>query len=128
MNNKKARSHFATRSALGWFLDVGFHYGTLTENQARKLAAVNRTTFDRWLRGESSAPAATLELIRMYAFGEPPGGFGQPVWEGFRFQNGVLVSPYGDLTPGDLRTFHFYKQTAHRYMNQPQHEERYAIR
>lgn len=118
------RSHYGTRSALEWFLDVGYHYATLNETAARRLAAVNRTTFDRWLRGESSAPAATLELLRIHAFGEPPGGFGKE-WDSFRFARGVLVSPFGELTPADLRQFHYFKRLAVRYLAslEQQHKE-----
>jgi hypothetical protein len=123
--NKKniARSHYATKSALSWYLEIGYHLCTLTEAQARHLSAVNRTTFDRWQRGESSAPTATLQLIRMHALGEPPGGWSND-WDGFRFQNGLLVTPHGELSPGDLQTFHFYKRTAHAYMSADQHAPR----
>lgn len=60
MKQQKERDRFSTQSSIKWFLDVGYHLGTLTETQARRLAGVNRTTFDRWLRGESSAPRPPL--------------------------------------------------------------------
>lgn len=114
--NKNNLSHLATASSISWLLDVGGFYGTLTETQARALAAVNRTTFTRWLRGQSSAPAATLELLRLHAFGEPPGGFGSKDWRGFRFQNGALHSPYGDIfTPAELRAFWIYRRSGRPY-------------
>jgi hypothetical protein len=114
MNNKE-RSHFSTKTAIEWYLDVGWHYGSMQESDARQIARVNRTTFDRWMRGESSAPEATLELLRMHAFGEPPGGFGNKDWSGFRFVRGLLVTDWGDdLTPGDLRNYRLYKSFFHR--------------
>lgn len=115
MNNKK---RFHTKSALNWYLEAGYFYGTLTESRARVLAGVNRTTFDRWLRGESAAPAATLELLRLHAFGEPPGGFGSTCWQGFRFANGRIISDYGiEFTPGDLRQAGRWKRLAMEYIN-----------
>lgn len=102
-----------TSSSLSWYLDVGYHYGTMTVTQARRLAGVHRTTWDRYIKGEISAPPALLELLRMTAFGEPPGGFSKE-WDGFRFQNGILSTPYGDLTPSDLKQFWLFKQVAYR--------------
>mgnify|MGYP001213505440 CR=1 FL=1 len=133
MKQQKERDRFSTQSSIKWFLDVGYHLGTLTETHARRLVGVNRTTFDRWLRGESSAPPAALELLRLHAFGEPPGGFGSRAWDGFRFQNGFLSTPYGDLTPGDLQSFHFYRLTALQYIaqariNNNERQSNHAIR
>lgn len=108
-----------TASSISWYLDVGHHFGTMTEAQAMRLSGVHRTTWKRYRAGEISAPPALLELLRITAFGEPPGGFGtKNDWDGFRFQNGLLSTPYGDLTPGDLKTFHFWKQTALRYIGE----------
>lgn len=113
--NNIARSHFSTKSALEWYLEVGWHYGSMRESEARQIARVNRTTFDRWRRGESSAPEATLELLRMHAYGEPPGGFGNKDWSGFRFVRGILVTDWGEeLTPGELRNYRLYKTHFHR--------------
>ena len=114
----KKRSHRATQSTLEWLLKVGYHYATLQESQARELARVNRTTWERWRRGESSAPAATLELIRLHAFGEPPAGFSKD-WQGFRFQNGKLI--YEDnlvFTPGDIKATYYWKKLAFMHMQQ----------
>lgn len=114
--NNLSRSHLATRSSLSWYMDVGHHFATLTETQARDIARVNRTTFDRWLRGESSAPPATLELLRLHAYGEPPCGFSK-AWAGFRFQHGKLIAEHGDeWTPGDLKAVFYWKKMAFQNM------------
>lgn len=117
MNKKNTlRSHFATKSALGWFLEVGHHYATMNEAEALRLSGVNRTTFERWKKGQSSAPSATLELLRMYAFGEPTGGF-KGEWRGFRFARGKLISDWGtEFTPQDLRAFVQFKRLANEYL------------
>lgn len=105
-----------TASSLSWFLDVGYHYGTMTETQARKLSGVHRTTWERYRAGKIAAPPALLELLRLTAYGEPPGGFDSKCWEGFRFQNGVLISPFGDVfTPAELRSFWIYRRSTEPY-------------
>lgn len=77
-----------TKFALSWLLQVGHHYGTLTRREAIDIAQVNRTTFERWERGLSHAPLATLELLRLHAFGQPP----NHLWEGWRFVRGELIN------------------------------------
>lgn len=112
-----------TKHAIKWLLDVGFHYATLSESHARQLAGVSKLTFNRYLSGETATPAATLELLRIHAFGEPPGGFSN-AWRGFRFQGDHLVTPDGrNLTPGDLMAVFFWKQTAAEYMRQQKRDD-----
>lgn len=118
MPNKKSlsRSHFATKTALEWYLSAGHHYATMSPADARAIARVNRTTFERWQKGESSAPPATLELLRLHAFGEPPNGFSK-AWAGFRFQRDKLIAEHGDeWTPGDLKAVFYWKRMAFQNM------------
>lgn len=111
-NNELTRIRLNTKSTLSWFLDVGHHFGTMSQHQAQDIARVNRTTFSRWLTGQSSAPAGIMELLRLHAFGEPPSGFSN-AWAGFRFHNQKLVTPDERyLTPQDLKAAFFWKQMA----------------
>lgn len=112
-----------SKHSLKWLLDVGFHYATMTESHARKLAGVSNLTFNRWLSGETEAPAAALELLRIHAFGEPPGGFGE-AWRGFRFQTERLITPDGRyLTPSDLMAVFFWKKMASQYIEQQKRDD-----
>lgn len=63
----------------------------ISVSRCRDLAKVNRTTFDRWLKGETSPPAATLELFRLHARGEPPSISNE--WHGWTFAQGLLFTP-----------------------------------
>lgn len=101
-----------TKNTLHWYLQVGFSYGTLTVTQAIDVCRVDKITFNRWLKGQSAAPAATLELLRLHAYGEPPAGR-STAWRGFRFQNDVLITEdCRTLTPGDLKAVFFWRQMA----------------
>ncbi len=109
------RNRNATQSGISWLLDVGYHYGTMTETKARQIAAVNRTTFDRWLRAETSASAATLELLTLYAYGRPPTAGKE--FDGFRFQNGFLtVDDTYTYTAADIRALWNWRRLAHEYL------------
>lgn len=99
-----------TANSLQWFFDVGYQYATMTPADAFHIARVERTTWHRWLKAESAAPAATLELLRLHAFGEPPAGRSL-AWRGFRFQNDQIITPDGrSLTAADLMAVFFWKQ------------------
>lgn len=112
-NRNGKNAAFGTRTSLEWFLDVGHHLGTMIEREAMQIARVDRSTWQRWRRGESAAPAGTIELLRLHAFGEPPGGLSRD-WKGFMFKRGFLVTDWGeDLTPGDLRNFRLFKKFWH---------------
>jgi hypothetical protein len=101
-----------TMHTLQWYLEVGFQYGTMTKTDALRIARVNPATFYRWLTGKATAPAATLELIRLHAFGEPPSGR-SAAWRGFRFQNDQILTEDGrTLTPQDLKAVFFWRQIA----------------
>lgn len=56
-----------------------------------ELAQVNRTTFQRWLTGQSNPPLATLELFRLDALKEPPSTHKE--WLGWTFTQGKLWTP-----------------------------------
>lgn len=119
---KKQQQKSDSKHAIKWLLDVGWHYATMSEGRARQLAGVSKLTFNRYLSGETTPPAATLELLRMHAFGEPPGGFPE-TWRGFRFQGDKLITPDGRaLAPADLMAVFFWKQTASLYINQQRRE------
>lgn len=101
-----------TQSSINWFLDVGWQYATITKTDAFHIARVERSTWHRWLNAEAAAPAATLELLRLHAFGEPPAGR-SIAWRGFRFQNDTIITPDGRaLSTSDLMAVFFWKQIA----------------
>lgn len=56
-----------------------------------ELSKVNRTTFYRWLRGDTYPPAAIIDLLRMHAKGEPPSMHSE--WHGWCFTQGKLWTP-----------------------------------
>ena len=55
------------------------------------IAKVHRTTFNRWLSGYAAPPAATMELLRLHATGEPPSVHKE--WQGWCFTQGQLFTP-----------------------------------
>jgi len=63
----------------------------ITARQCFELAKVNRTTFQRWLSGESTPPAATLELFKLHAAADP--STLALNWHGWTFNNGKLWTP-----------------------------------
>lgn len=110
MNTSQLKKH--TQSSINWFLDAGFQYGTITKSDAFQIARVDRSTWHRWLKAEAAAPAATLELLRLHAFGEPPAGR-SIAWRGFRFQNDSIITPDGrTLSRNDLLAVFFWRQMA----------------
>lgn len=64
---------------------------TITIAHCFRLAKVHQTTFNRWLDGTSNPPAATLELLRLHATGEPPSPHNE--WQGWCFTQGKLFTP-----------------------------------
>jgi hypothetical protein len=72
------------------FIDFLNQYPISTRH-AFDIARVNRTTFRRWLSGESRIPPATLELLRLHACGEPPSTHFE--WQGWCFTQGKLFTP-----------------------------------
>lgn len=106
---KKYTKRTAARSMLKEILN----FYPISEGRAFKIANVHRTTWKRWLNGESNPHPAVIELIRLHALGEPP----DPAFAGCRFVNGVLYDDHGNAhTLGDLRVFSLYKQHHFQYM------------
>lgn len=111
-NNLTAISSERTADSINWLLDVGWHYATLTEGKAMDIARVDRTTWGRWMNGKTKIPAATLELLRLHAFGETMDGFSK-AWAGYRFSKDRLITPdRRELRPGDLMAVFMWKQMA----------------
>lgn len=63
----------------------------INQSKCFELAQVNRTTFKRWLNGQSNPPLATLELFRLHARKEPPSAHKE--WLGWTFTQGKLWTP-----------------------------------
>lgn len=88
-------------------------YLPISEAQAFKIARVDRRTWARWRAGKSSPPAATVELIRLAALGEPT----DPAFTGFQFVRGIFYDDHGNgYTPGDVRLLAYYKQCFYKYI------------
>ena len=112
MNKKSEINKLNTKNTLVWYLNVGFRLGTITRGDAMQICKVNRITFYRWLNGKAAAPASALELLRLHAFGEPPGGRSL-AWRGFRFQNDRLITDDGrEFSPADLKAVFYWKKMA----------------
>ncbi len=70
-------------------------------NRAFSLARVHRTTWARWLDGDSEPPAAIMELLRLHATGEPPSVDHE--WQGWCFTQGKLFTPSNrGFEPSDI--------------------------
>lgn len=111
--SKNTINKSATQSQIAWLIQVGNHYGTITgTNFVQDLLQVDRVTLYRWTTGRAAAPYSALELLRLHAFGEPPGGR-STAWRGFRFFADKLITPDNrELTPADLMAVFFWKQMA----------------
>jgi hypothetical protein len=69
---------------------------------------VHRTTIRRWLKGEVQIPGRQHLAIRLL-LGDLPGTCGK--WTGWRFHDGVFVSPGGDTyRPGDVLSLVILRQ------------------
>lgn len=88
------------------------NYYPINTEKAFKAARVHRTTWNRWLTGQSKIPPATLELIKIMLRGD----ICDPAFAGFYVTNGVLVDDCGrEYTPGDIRACQYYKQMMVQY-------------
>lgn len=107
-----------TKAKIRWFLQVGYQYGTVTgEQQIIEILKIDRVTLYRWMNGKAAAPYSALELLRLHAFGLPPGKRSSD-WSGFRFFNNQLITEDGrELSPGDLKAVFFWKQLALSHMD-----------
>ncbi|MGP1718163.1 MAG: DUF3653 domain-containing protein [Methylophilus sp.] len=117
----------ATKSKIEWYLRVGWHFGTLNgPKDVMDILQIDRFTFYRWSTGRSCAPYAALELLRLHAFGEPPGGRSK-AWRDFRFYRDRLITEDGRvLSPGDLKAVFFWKQMAFNQLDERGRREIYT--
>lgn len=69
---------------------------------------VHRTTILRWLKGQVQIPGHQHQVIKML-LGDLPGTCGK--WTGWRFHDGLLVSPDGDtFRSGDVLSLILLRQ------------------
>lgn len=85
----------------------------ILEKDARRLAGVHKSTWTRWLCGQSTPPTAVVELIRLHAAGRiMPDDFTDCYFAGDRFYD-----DYGHgHTLADLRLFQLYRQHSGEYI------------
>ncbi|WP_195742079.1 TonB-dependent receptor plug domain-containing protein [Methylobacillus flagellatus] len=108
--NNFSLSNENTPEAIDWLLEVGWHYTTMQENEAMQIARVNRTTWGRWRKGQIKIPPATLELLRLHAFGHTMCNLHRQ-WDDFRFRRDALITPDGrEMRPADLKAVFVWKQ------------------
>lgn len=101
-------------------LDLNYilNYYHILDKDAFAIARVHRITWKRWLSGKSNPPAATVELIRLHALGEPA----DPAFAGCSFRNGKFWDDYGyGHTLGDLRLFPLYRSYSNQYFHTLKH-------
>lgn len=111
--SKNIEKKLATKAAIEWYLRVGFHFGTITgPRKIMDILQIDRVTYYRWSTGKVAAPYTALELLRLHAYGEPPGGRSS-AWRGFRFFNDKLITEDGrELSPADLKAVFIWRQMA----------------
>lgn len=84
-------------------------------SQALKLSGVHRTTFERWLKGETTPPPAIMDYLRLHADGQ----IIDPAFDGFQFVRGRLYDDNGQgYEKGDIRSLAYFKRYAHAYFAQ----------
>lgn len=111
---KRPQPHRKTsRTSIPVTLRDILNFYPISSDKAFKIARVHRTTWRRWLDGTSHPPAATVELIRLHALGEPA----DPAFAGFRFVNGKLYDDCGrGYTPEDIRALEWHRIKSHQYL------------
>ena len=116
-----------TKGAIAWYLRVGYHYGTISgPKKIMEILQIDRVTYYRWSTGKAAAPYSALELLRLHAFGEPPGGRSQ-AWREFRFLNDRIITDDGrEFSPADLKAVFFWKQMAFNNLDAPARREIYS--
>lgn len=116
-----------TQAQIAWLIQVGNHYGTISGSGfIQDLLQIDRVTFYRWATGRAAAPYSALELLRLHAFGEPPGGRSS-AWRGFRFYADRLITEDNrELSPADLKAVFFWKQMAFSNLDQAARREIYS--
>lgn len=115
-----------TQAQIAWLIQVGNHNGTISGSGfVQDLLQIDRVTFYRWATGRAAAPYSALELLRLHAFGEPPGGRSS-AWRGFRFYSDRLITEDNrELSPADLKSVFFWKQMAFSKLDQAARREIY---
>lgn len=124
-NNIESRLN--TKATIEWYLRVGWHFGTISgPSKIIEILQIDRVTYYRWSTGKAAAPYSALELLRLHAFGEPPGGRSQ-AWRGFRFCTDRLITEDGrEFSPADLKAVFFWKQMAFNSLDAPARREIYS--
>jgi hypothetical protein len=107
MQNKSARKYKTNE------LQHLFNIHPISIEKAFQVAGVHRTTWARWLSGETRIPPATLQLIKIMVRGD----LTDPAFSGFYTTNGVLVDDAGRCyEPTDIRACQYYKALAFSYL------------
>ena len=116
-----------TKAAIQWYLQVGWQFGTLTgPSHVREILKIDRVTYHRWSTGRAAAPYTALELLRLHAFGEPPGGR-STAWRGIRFFNDRLITEDGrEFTPADIKAAFMWRKMAFNNLDAPARREIYS--
>lgn len=77
-------------------------------------SGVHRTTWQRWISGETKPPRSTLLLIRMIALGALP----DPAFHGFTCHSGLIWDETNTgFTPGDIRSIPFFRAGQAKYVS-----------
>jgi hypothetical protein len=91
-----------------------FNVHPISIEKAFQVAGVHRTTWARWLSGETRIPPATLQLIKIMVRGD----LTDPAFAGFYTSNGVLFDDCGrHYEPGEIRACQYYKTLAFKYLS-----------
>lgn len=104
--NKPAQLAYTLRDILDYY--------PISENAAFQAAGVHRTTWRRWLTGESKPPRATVQLIMTLSLGRLP----DPAFLGFTCHSGLLFDETNTgFTPGDIRSIPFFRSGQAKYVS-----------
>lgn len=104
----------AQQNMLPYNLTDLLSYYPIREDVAFKAARVHRTTWRRWLNGESNPPTATVQLIRSLAIGALP----DPEFNGFSCHSGLIFDDTNTgYTPADIRSIPFFRAGHLRYVD-----------
>lgn len=89
-------------------------YYPISEAVAFKAANVHRTTWQRWRKGITTPPTATVQLIRALAFGALP----DAAFEGFTCHSGLIWDDTNTgYTPQDIRSIPFFRAGHLKYID-----------
>lgn len=114
MKKSKTVKTAARQNMLPYNLTDLLSYYPISEALAFKAARVHRTTWQRWLNGESNPPTATVQLIRSLAIGALP----VPEFNGFSCHSGLIWDDTNTgYTPADIRSIPFFRAGHLRYVD-----------